>query len=308
MQYIDGKPVLYHPLRTNVRLAGSVIRAESCLPPPDLAPYLIEFYQYEVPESVPYAPVQIYPSGVAVLRFDILADDVVASLFGPSLSPHMRGLFFRGIPIFGVAIQATRAYHILGLSVSELRDLRIQLDVLWPNTIRTLKERLWGAESFAQRAAIASEFLRDVLRPRAPEPEFLRAFEALVASDGAASLRQACAREVSTRTLRRHFAQYVGLSPKQTARVIRFQRLLACLTQRPNVRLAQIAQHTGYSDQAHMIHDFVQLVGIPPGRYLSYLSRLHDPQLEIWSRLDPQRAAQPWSMVRRLDRPARAAR
>src|SRR5262245_40754323 len=95
---------LYRPLRTNILLGDCRLRVQSCPPPPDLAATLVEFWQYEVDEREPFVPVQIYPSGIAVLRFDIGRSGVDASVFGPSLSSHMRGLFYRGVAVFGVAI------------------------------------------------------------------------------------------------------------------------------------------------------------------------------------------------------------
>ncbi|MDD9946463.1 MAG: helix-turn-helix domain-containing protein [Myxococcales bacterium] len=299
--------MVYHPLRTNVPLSHGMVRAQYAAPPPDLAPYLTEFYQYEVPSERLCVPVQIYPSGVTVLRFDIQDSDVEASLYGPSLSPHMRGLFFCDVPIFGVAIEPTRAYHLLGLSVAELRDLRIQLEVLWPRTTPALKQRLQSAAGFHERVAAVSAFLRTILRPGAPDPEFLLAFDALVASHGTAPVGQACSRGTSARTVRRLFARYAGLSPKQTARVIRFQHLLGVLASsgsgQATVGFAGIAHDAGYSDQAHMIRDFAELVGVPPGRYLSYLPRIDDVELDIWSALDRATRQPSEPPVRRLDRP-----
>lgn len=276
----------YRPLRSNVLLGNSALLAVRAAAPRDLAPYLLEFWQYEVPEPLSYVPVQIYPSGVSVLRFDIRPDGVDATLFGPSLSPNLRGLFFRGVPIFGVAVRATHTYQLLGLSASELRELRIALDVFWPRALPELKQRLWHAADFAQRVAILSEFLRGVLRTRAPDPEFLGAFQALVESGGRLPL--AAKSGASERTMRRQFARFVGVSPKEMARVIRFQRLLSNMVQAVPGDLARIAQQAGYSDQAHMTREFVRMVGVAPGEYLRYLPRLHDPRLEIWSRLSPE--------------------
>jgi AraC-like DNA-binding protein len=275
----------YRPLRSNVRLANSIVRTHTAAPAPDLARHLLEFFQYEVPDDVPFAPVQIYPSGVAVLRFDIREHDVEATVFGPSLSPHVRGLFFRGIPIFGVAIRATHAHALLGLELSELRNLRVQLDVLWPRRARNLNEQLWEARGFEQRVAVLSQFIRGVLRPHEPEADFLCTFQALVRTGGALSLKQGRGSGASERTLRRQFARFVGISPKQMARVIRFQQLLAGVAYGSPCQFAELAQRSGYSDQAHMTRDFADLVGIPPGKFVAYLPKLHDPRLDFWSRL-----------------------
>ena len=230
-----------------------------------MARYLLEFFQYEVPDDVAFAPVQIYPSGVVVLRFDIREHDVEAALFGPSLSPHVRGLFFRGIPIFGVAIRATHAYALLGLEVSELRNLRIQLDVFWPRSVRSLKEQLWEARNFEQRVAALSQFMRGVLRPSEPQADFLCAFQALVRTSGALRLKQARGSAASERTLRRQFARFVGDQSKQMARVIRFQQLLTGIASGSPCHLPS-SRSGGYSDHAHMTRDTDRSRGHPTGQ------------------------------------------
>jgi AraC-like DNA-binding protein len=71
------------------------------------------------------------------------------------------------------------------------------------------------------------------------------------------------------------------------ARVIRFQQLLTGIACGAPCRFADLAQRSGYSDQAHMTRDFVDLVGIPPGKFAAYLPTMHDPRLDFWSHLRP---------------------
>lgn len=146
---------------------------QSCPPASDLAEYLSEFWQYDVAGEA-HVPIQIYPSGVAVLRFDIGSSAVEASFYGPSLSPQMRGLFYRDVSVFGVALQATRTYSLFGISATELRDLRVQLDLMWPAQLDALKARLWATREFGLRVEVLSDFLRRVLRPERPDAAFLR--------------------------------------------------------------------------------------------------------------------------------------
>ncbi|HEX2156855.1 MAG TPA: helix-turn-helix domain-containing protein, partial [Actinomycetes bacterium] len=68
------------------------------------------------------------------------------------------------------------------------------------------------------------------------------------------------------RQLRRRFLDGVGYGPKTLARVLRFQRLLALLTDdragRPT--LAEAATLAGYADQAHMTAECTRLAGRSP--------------------------------------------
>ena len=65
----------------------------------------------------------------------------------------------------------------------------------------------------------------------------------------------------------RRFEQAVGITPKRYARVLRFAVLLPSLVRCGPRDWAQIAAGAGYFDQSHLIREFRQLAGMPPGAY-----------------------------------------
>ncbi|HKS23584.1 MAG TPA: AraC family transcriptional regulator, partial [Thermoanaerobaculia bacterium] len=69
---------------------------------------------------------------------------------------------------------------------------------------------------------------------------------------------------LSSRHLRRAFTSAVGMSPKAAARMIRFHRVLAATDGVRSVDWAGTALRFGYSDQAHMIHEFSAFTGFTP--------------------------------------------
>jgi transcriptional regulator GlxA family with amidase domain len=69
---------------------------------------------------------------------------------------------------------------------------------------------------------------------------------------------------VSRKHLNEWFQQQIGLSPKQYAGVVRFQRLVASLTQSPPPRWAELAEECGFYDQAHLVHDCRAFAGMTP--------------------------------------------
>jgi AraC-like DNA-binding protein len=67
---------------------------------------------------------------------------------------------------------------------------------------------------------------------------------------------------ISERQLLRRFRSAVGYGPKTADRVLRFQRFVS---HGPgNEGLARVAAELGYSDQAHLTRECVELSGLTP--------------------------------------------
>jgi AraC-like DNA-binding protein len=71
---------------------------------------------------------------------------------------------------------------------------------------------------------------------------------------------------VTARHLRRAFNANVGIGPKDFARALRLQRALRLAEDSSD--WVHIAGDAGYCDQAHLINEFRELVGLTPGSYL----------------------------------------
>ena len=135
----------------------------------------------------------------------------------------------------------------LGLPLSELRDLRVDLADL----DRTLAERLPAD-----------------LEPR----EALRQVAEIAVAEAARRLGDARTRVetladdlgLSERQLRRRCHAAAGYGPKTLQRVLRFRRFLAAR----NPDLARAALDAGYADQSHLTRECTRLAGRPPAALL----------------------------------------
>jgi transcriptional regulator GlxA family with amidase domain len=85
---------------------------------------------------------------------------------------------------------------------------------------------------------------------------------------------------VTARHLRRAFTESVGIGPKEFARTVRLQRAVRTASTTSN-DWGQIAADAGYYDQAHLIADFRELVGLTPG---AFLKRGGDPDIRYASK------------------------
>ena len=73
---------------------------------------------------------------------------------------------------------------------------------------------------------------------------------------------------VSTRSLQRLFAGYVGVSPKAVLARYRLQDAAATIDAGEGDDLAALAADLGWFDQAHFSRNFRAVVGVPPSVYL----------------------------------------
>jgi AraC-like DNA-binding protein len=171
----------------------------------------------------------------------------------------------------GVQVDLTPvgAHLLLGLPMHQLSQRVVTLEELFGSGGTLFREAVAEAPGWPERFAVVDEFLLALLdRARSPVPSVTRALGLLHESGGTVPVG-AIAAELgcSRRHLIVRFREQVGVTPKLLARILRFERVVALVDSRTDMGWAEIAQVCGYYDQAHMIRDFNQFAGGPPGDF-----------------------------------------
>lgn len=171
-----------------------------------------------------------------------------------------------------IALSPLGARDLLGLPAGELADLDVPADAVLDGIAVEAHLRLQAARCWPERFAVLDELLLRRLADADQRlaPEIICAWDLLLRSGGAIAV-SALAGEVgwSERRLSERFRVEIGLSPKVAARVIRFDRARRMLAVSGPGRLADLAAHTGYFDQAHLAREFRALAGCAPSRWLA---------------------------------------
>ena len=148
--------------------------------------------------------------------------------------------------------------------ISEACDHVVELGNLWGQDGGLLRERLCGAPSPRDKFNILEGLLlRHLVHTMKPAIA-----AAITLLDHGASI--ACTRSqvgMLPKTFVRHFREQVGMSPKRFSRVRRLQRILGSINRSTGADWSMMAAEHGYTDQAHLIHDFRDLTGITPTLY-----------------------------------------
>lgn len=152
---------------------------------------------------------------------------------------------------------------------------------LWGDDGERLEESFCRAGDNLTRLVIIEDFLEARLAQYYQTDSRLeKAIRALRDQPECSSLGEIAARTGwGVRSLQRVFRDGLGVPPKTFQRLHRFERLvIRCLGQNDKGYL-QRGLELGYYDQAHIIHDFADFLGISPGAFLTknnYLSYFYN--------------------------------
>jgi AraC-like DNA-binding protein len=157
---------------------------------------------------------------------------------------------------------------VTGMPMRHLRGRVVALEDLFGPLAGLVREQLLEAHGWEQRFAIVDEFLLARLTGAEPPPPSLAwALARLHGTRGAIEIGALTAElGCSRRYLIAQFNDHVGLPPKLLARILRFEHALE-LADGGRFSWGEIAQRSGYYDQAHMIGDFQQFTGRSPTEY-----------------------------------------
>ena len=229
-----------------------------------LTPWFVTYWEFAVRDGAP--PLHhVPPDGCTSILIGVAGPVRGAALItGPWLEPLAIPVV-PGTRYFGIRLRPGAAATVLGVEPASLVNRSSPAQPM----IGTLTELLTHALADAGDLDAAAERLDRILlleipRLTAPDPLVRAAVERLMASLGERHI-SLLANDLNTsqRTLLRHFRAATGLAPKQFARI---RRLIAAAWRVVDggTSWSQIAAASGYADQPHLHHDFVNLTGLKP--------------------------------------------
>jgi AraC-like DNA-binding protein len=213
----------------------------------------------------PDTRIRSLPDGCGTLSVELSGCERPRSFItGPRLGPREIAPH-PNLTLLGVRLRPGVVFALTHIPASELTDRREPLDRWRPADAAELESGATAASSYEQLFDVLEAFVGKRLADTPVDGRILRAIELIERCEGRMKIDQVAERcQVSARHLDRLFHQWVGLSPKSFARIMRFQASLARLDPMSLPDLAQMATGLGYFDQAHLSNEFAQLSGSSP--------------------------------------------
>jgi AraC-like DNA-binding protein len=244
----------------HVQGAGHVFRERRASA--DLADHVCCVWAQSVDADLVGHESRAVPNGCGEIAYVLgeRAPMVIGPTSGPTSAP-----LGPGTRAVGVRLRHGIAGGLLGVAAHELVDRRIGLDELWGSRALVLAEQL---SETASLAAAATELERAVggdvagLPPR--DPVIVEAVARLQPWRRTRVRQLAGELFLSERQLRRRLVETVGFAPKALQRMLRIQGFLALTAGGDPVSLAAATAALGYSDQAHLTRECIELTGATP--------------------------------------------
>jgi AraC-like DNA-binding protein len=163
------------------------------------------------------------------------------------------------------------ARAFFGIALHELTDRVVSVEELWGRRVQGLRGDLVRAAGDVERTVqtLAAALLGqlDARRGEVSHGDLLGRAASMLETAGPWRIH-ALAHHlgVSERLLRQRFQEEIGISPKTYARIARIRQVVA---RAGSVGWARLAAETGFYDQAHLIAEFRDLLGVTPRAFLA---------------------------------------
>jgi AraC-like DNA-binding protein len=177
------------------------------------------------------------------------------------------------VGMFGIRFEPGGVRPFVDVALHELTGKIVALQDVWHGAGPLFEERLQSATTDPERIAISEAFLASQMRGATVRMDVRRAVQRVVAAQGLLSVDEVAQGLFGgRRNLERAFREYVGLSPKRLARIVRFQTVFQFFESdvaegAVNANWVRAAIDCGYYDQSHLNRDFRQFAGLPPTHY-----------------------------------------
>lgn len=233
------------------------------------SPYLTVIFSLDGPIASGRTPGQA--TGTDAVRTDIIVGGLHQSPAYVVQAERQAGI--------QLAVHPLAARTLLGLPAAALTGQLVTggTDVFGDRAAE-VRERLCELDRWEDRFALLSGYLRQRAATDSAagsvRPEVAEAWAWLARHRGAGTLG-GLSRHValSERRLTALFRAETGLSPKQAARLMRFQHAKAAVVRAVAAGgppdLARVAADTGYYDHSHLVRDFQQYTEASPTRWLA---------------------------------------
>jgi AraC-like DNA-binding protein len=159
---------------------------------------------------------------------------------------------------------------IIGIPTSEITDRMFDLSIVWGKEIENLKEKLFQAPDMEARILLLEMALVERVRASQYRDFFVQdVAKLIVKQEGQGSLEAVFEKTGYTqRQVLRKFNDWMGMGPKQYARIVRCKNLIENLNFQGEQNWTRLARNYRYFDLPHLASDFKKMLGQSPSRFV----------------------------------------
>jgi AraC-like DNA-binding protein len=203
-----------------------------------------------------------------------LKESFSSGIQGPS-KMHAEFISCENVGIFGIEFFPYAIPALFSMSAADLANQYIDLKTFLGSRGSELEDKIFSATTDSERVRIATDFLESQIK-RTINPYIISAVKSIDQSGGQIDLKTLLKNvPLSQKQLERLFRKNVGFTPKLYIRITRFETAINNLKRKKS--FTSLALDTGYFDQSHFNHDFMEFTGLQPKNYLKAIDIIPTP-------------------------------
>lgn len=247
-------------------------------PSDDLKPFVLSFWEFTVPTEAP-SPIEheIFPDGCISLFYirNLSRDLHRVGISGLQLETIMKPVS-AGDTFWGMRISPAACSAILKIDPGKMLRVSVAGAAECPHLTNRLTEKLAAANGFDDAISIYEGRLRDLITGgKYCDPQIVEAVRLIENAPGEIRVNTLAAGfSLSTRQFQRRFKASSGLTPKQYIRARRMRATAVNLVEQRGQKWADRAAELGFSDQAHLAHEFVSLTKRSPNSFAEKVRKI----------------------------------
>ena len=268
-QLVETRPTGRSRGLVSSRVSGSRVDARGYAPPDALRDIVATFWigSWDLRGQAPHVTERVSDPCMNLV-FEDGDGDVGGRVVGVWTRLWRRTLTGRG-RVWGAKLRAGAARALVPLPARAYTDRIVPLATVFGASAIELERAVRGAAD--DDAAAFAVFATWLLARRAHDPATARAIDIAerVTTDPSITTVEGLAATtgLTPRALQRLFHEHVGASPKHVIRTYRLQEAALRIERGDVSTLADLAAELGYTDQAHLAHDFKTMIGKSPSAF-----------------------------------------
>jgi len=178
----------------------------------------------------------------------------------------IKGKFFH----VGLELYPLVPFYAFGITGEKLTDTGLFSDPLYELVGRDTIDRIEMLDSAEIVAEKLQLILLDLLKEHSRQFLLEKSLEEIYASRGNIPVNELAKRlDISERSLRRQFKEYVGIGIKKYEKTIQFNSVFETISNGNHEEIYRMALEYGFYDHAHFINLFTELLGTSPQKFIN---------------------------------------
>lgn len=225
---------------------------------------------------------------------EVFSDGCISLVYHRNRNSNLNTLFIHGFgltglkaPVFaGDIYWGMRFLPSAGANILRCKPPEVRMEILnnsekFIHLSRGALEKLTVCESFENAVEIFTNQLTPLaIKPEETDRKVAETVKIIEENPGEIKISEIAEKVgLSTRQLERRFKNSAGLTPKQFARARRLRATAVNLLDENKVNWAKRAAEMGFSDQAHLAHEFSSLTGRSPNSFAEKIKNIEHGNL-----------------------------